>query len=94
MAAMVSIVKKKSKKQSILEISYIALNQNNSIFHVQVNGKWGRWSDWSQCSVTCDRGEEKRSRECDSPLPMGNGSNCSGKSNETRECNRAPCTRK
>ncbi|XP_069582768.1 adhesion G protein-coupled receptor B3 isoform X5 [Ranitomeya imitator] len=55
-----------------------------------VDGLWQEWSSWSQCSVTCSNGTQKRQREC-SPASHG-GSDCRGPYSETRECHNQDCT--
>ncbi|XP_073425497.1 adhesion G protein-coupled receptor B3 isoform X5 [Dendrobates tinctorius] len=55
-----------------------------------VDGLWQEWSSWSQCSVSCSNGTQKRQREC-SPASHG-GSDCRGPYSETRECHNQDCT--
>ena len=47
---------------------------------------WGDWSEWSPCSVTCDIGQESRTRS-----PLGER-RCEGPGFETRSCSGPPCT--
>ncbi|KAJ7383493.1 Hemicentin-1 [Desmophyllum pertusum] len=42
----------------------------------QVNGGWGKWDRWSECSVTCGFGMRSRERKCDSPKPQYGGAPC------------------
>lgn len=56
-----------------------------------VNGNWGIWSPWSQCSRTCAVGIRTRLRECDSPKNSRSGKPCSGKSIEKEICNTNVC---
>ncbi|XP_052790102.1 coadhesin-like [Mya arenaria] len=56
-----------------------------------VDGAWGHWSSWDACSVSCGRGQNGRSRKCDSPAPAYGGSNCLGSSRAHRECNMGSC---
>ena len=51
-----------------------------------LDGHWGRWSEWSSCSVTCDTGTYKRTRKCDDPEPKNNGKDCEGQSQEVGQC--------
>ena len=46
---------------------------------------WGEWTEWSNCSVECDNGEEMRTRR-----PLGDR-RCEGSENETRLCSGPPC---
>jgi len=41
-----------------------------------VNGSWGPWSQWSSCSRTCNIGQRRRVRQCDSPAPSNGGLHC------------------
>nr|UTK45904.1 sushi, HYR, ephrin receptor-like, and EGF domain-containing protein [Crepidula fornicata] len=56
-----------------------------------VDGGWGAWQPYSSCSASCEGGEKVRHRTCDNPLPLNNGSNCSGPSTEKDACNTEDC---
>uniref|UniRef100_UPI00358F01F4 semaphorin-5A-like n=1 Tax=Myxine glutinosa TaxID=7769 RepID=UPI00358F01F4 len=56
-----------------------------------VDGTWGSWSRWGECSRDCGRGFRSRHRFCDSPAPLAGGLICSGSPTEYQECNRQPC---
>lgn len=47
-------------------------------------GTWSRWSDWSECSASCDGGIQTRTRECLSEP-------CDGSSSGARVCNTEQC---
>ena len=53
----------------------------------------GGWSNWStgNCSKLCGGGNITRIRTCNNPAPSCGGSDCSGDSEETVECNTIPC---
>ena len=57
----------------------------------KVDGKWGSWSPWSNCSKTCGEGRISRTRECDSPAPAHGGETCPGIEIEDKICNNGPC---
>ncbi|XP_052280866.1 SCO-spondin-like [Dreissena polymorpha] len=52
----------------------------------QINGNWGQWSGWGQCSVSCGVGIQSKDRLCDSPPPQFGGFYCEGPSIEERKC--------
>ncbi|KAK3740919.1 hypothetical protein QZH41_006085 [Actinostola sp. cb2023] len=66
-----------------------------------INGKWGTWSKWSACSMTClssmnAYGTRSRFRKCDSPAPSCGGAACAGgyvAAFEKKKCiSYAPCS--
>ena len=56
-----------------------------------VNGHWGAWSPWSDCSKTCNKGTRSRNRTCSNPPPQHGGKKCRGNSSEDRHCDFGPC---
>ena len=56
-----------------------------------VDGQWGPWSEWSNCSKPCDTGTRSRSRQCDAPAPSNGGKECVGFDEESEKCNIKPC---
>ncbi|XP_063691535.1 SCO-spondin-like [Bolinopsis microptera] len=58
---------------------------------LKVDGGWGDYGDWSTCSVECGGGTQKRTRNCDSPLPASGGVECEGDTEETQSCNEQAC---
>ena len=60
-----------------------------------VDGNWSVWSRWSDCSVPCGTGTQRRSRTCTDPVPSNGGATCEGPGHESRSCVlKAVCTRK
>ncbi|KAM5145488.1 properdin [Mantella aurantiaca] len=49
------------------------------------SGGWSQWSLWSACSVTCEKGQRKRTRQCNSPAPACGGI-CRGNDEEVEKC--------
>ncbi|KAK2164299.1 hypothetical protein LSH36_66g05030 [Paralvinella palmiformis] len=54
-----------------------------------VHGVWSAWGAWSECSVTCAGGKQKRKREC--TVPLYGGQPCLGHNVELRPCASTPC---
>ena len=61
-----------------------------------MDGAWGTWDPWSQCTVTCGGGQQRRYRACDRPAPQGGGSECRDPdkqySVQDERCNTQICT--
>ena len=51
-----------------------------------VDGKFGAWTNWTDCSKTCGGGLQERTRECNNPPPSGGGKDCVGDRVETQAC--------
>ncbi|XP_074628437.1 uncharacterized protein LOC141886246 isoform X3 [Acropora palmata] len=58
-----------------------------------IDGGYTEWSQFSECSKTCNAGTRKRTRKCSNPAPKHGGKNCSflGPAEENRTCNVFPC---
>ena len=56
------------------------------MFYFSVNGGYSEFGDWSECSVTCGRGNQTRMRTCTKPPPSQGGADCVGEGSETRPC--------
>uniref|UniRef100_A0A182Q292 Cell adhesion molecule n=1 Tax=Anopheles farauti TaxID=69004 RepID=A0A182Q292_9DIPT len=62
-----------------------------------VNGGWGEWKSWSNCSLECVseysgvRSIRHRHRNCDSPAPSLGGKPCIGEDYEEEPCNVQYC---
>nr|WDU65934.1 putative metalloprotease Tcis_Metallo_20_Partial [Tityus cisandinus] len=56
-----------------------------------INGEWGSWSPWSECSRTCGAGAMHSDRHCDNPMPGNGGQYCIGERKRYRICKTEPC---
>ena len=56
-----------------------------------VDGYWGVWKAWSECSLPCGGGTQWRQRSCDNPAPVHGGRDCYGDKSEERQCNTEIC---
>lgn len=62
-----------------------ACNRHSCKLPMESLSRWGCWSEWTSCSVTCGEGTQTRSRSC-LKTP------CSGQAIETRRCvNKEAC---
>ncbi|XP_013411295.1 uncharacterized protein LOC106174328 isoform X9 [Lingula anatina] len=66
-------------------------SQNCILRTCPVDGNWGGWTPWSNCSRTCGGGVRFKSRECNNPPPSNGGVSCPGSSNLTETCNPQGC---
>uniref|UniRef100_A0A4W3JWV4 Hemicentin 1 n=1 Tax=Callorhinchus milii TaxID=7868 RepID=A0A4W3JWV4_CALMI len=56
-----------------------------------VDGNWGPWLAWSDCSASCGGGEQRRVRLCNKPLPSSGGRSCPGDASQVSRCKGQPC---
>ena len=60
-----------------------------------VDGAYGPWSNFGECSVTCGDGVQQRDRKCNNPAPLFGGLSCDklelGPNVETRVCSKRMC---
>ncbi|XP_076378705.1 A disintegrin and metalloproteinase with thrombospondin motifs 9 isoform X1 [Megalopta genalis] len=56
-----------------------------------VNGQWGEWGSYGECSRTCGGGVQKKYRECNNPPPQNYGNYCVGARVKYRSCNLEDC---
>lgn len=59
----------------------------SAMLTVFINGDWAPWSSWSECSVKCGRGTQKRMRSCSNPAPLNGGVPCIGDTIQKASCN-------
>jgi len=57
-----------------------------------VDGGWGSWGAWDQCSVSCGVGIQHRERQCNNPTPSLFGQHCFGHDIDDRICYNRPCS--
>ena len=84
-----SLSKKQKKQCAKVEKAVMACGHACS--EPPVNGGWGDFKDWSECSMSCGGGTKTRSRTCTSPAPANGGAECEGDAEETERCNIEPC---
>ena len=63
----------------------VSVNSTNRVIKFNSLQGWTEWSSYSDCSVTCRAGTERRTRQ--SNFEEG----CSGATEETRTCEGPPC---
>ncbi|XP_058117992.1 semaphorin-5B [Anopheles ziemanni] len=56
-----------------------------------VDGGWGPYGDFGECSAPCGGGFRIRRRKCDNPTPQNGGMDCSGCHFDYEVCNTQPC---
>ena len=70
---------------------YPRLEYYSNEYGIPVNGEWGAWTAWSECSADCGGGSQSRTRECNNPAPSNGGSQCVGDSSGQQNCNQQLC---
>ncbi|XP_058048885.1 A disintegrin and metalloproteinase with thrombospondin motifs 3 [Ahaetulla prasina] len=55
------------------------------------DGGWGGWTKFGSCSRTCGTGVRFRTRQCNNPMPLNGGQDCSGINFEYQLCNLDEC---
>ncbi|XP_013875060.1 A disintegrin and metalloproteinase with thrombospondin motifs 15 [Austrofundulus limnaeus] len=66
----------------------------NSTMHIKVDGRWGKWGAFGDCSRSCGGGVQLARRECNNPVPENDGKYCYGLRIKYRSCNLSPCPEK
>ena len=59
-----------------------------------IDGNWGTWSSWHECSVTCGGGSQTSTRQCNDPPVLYGGQECPGEDEKTQNCNEQNCPSK
>ncbi|CAB3359030.1 Hypothetical predicted protein [Cloeon dipterum] len=60
---------------------------------VAVDGGWGEWRAFTECSRSCGGGVATSERDCDHPKPAHGGLYCTGARKRYRVCNTKSCPR-
>ncbi|NXR16754.1 ATS3 metalloproteinase, partial [Cinclus mexicanus] len=55
------------------------------------DGHWGPWTKFGSCSRTCGTGVRFRTRQCNNPMPINGGDDCTGVSFEFQLCSTEEC---
>nr|XP_005999977.1 PREDICTED: A disintegrin and metalloproteinase with thrombospondin motifs 8 isoform X2 [Latimeria chalumnae] len=56
-----------------------------------IDGNWGVWGPWGECSRTCGGGVQFSYRECNDPEPENGGKYCEGQRAKYQSCNTHDC---
>ncbi|KAJ8302105.1 hypothetical protein KUTeg_021092 [Tegillarca granosa] len=56
-----------------------------------IEGGWGKWEDYGDCTRSCGGGIRKRIRKCNNPVPQNGGRYCIGRRIRYRSCNTKQC---
>ncbi|XP_031715320.1 hemicentin-1 isoform X1 [Anarrhichthys ocellatus] len=65
--------------------------QRCSTANCPVDGNWGSWQQWGECSASCGGGERTRVRFCNYPSSSNGGRPCPGDSSQLSRCNSPTC---
>uniref|UniRef100_A0A8C8SWM8 ADAM metallopeptidase with thrombospondin type 1 motif 15 n=1 Tax=Pelusios castaneus TaxID=367368 RepID=A0A8C8SWM8_9SAUR len=66
--------------------------ERHNISKYRVDGSWGKWAPYGQCSRTCGGGVQLAKRECNNPAPANGGKYCEGVRVKYRSCNLDICS--
>ncbi|XP_028563636.2 A disintegrin and metalloproteinase with thrombospondin motifs 15 [Podarcis muralis] len=66
--------------------------ERHNISKYRVDGNWGKWAPYGQCSRTCGGGVQLAKRECNNPPPANEGKYCEGVRVKYRSCSLDPCS--
>ncbi|XP_063955748.1 A disintegrin and metalloproteinase with thrombospondin motifs 7-like isoform X1 [Lytechinus pictus] len=58
---------------------------------VVIDGGWGPWSEYSECSLTCGRAVKSKERHCNNPSPSHGGRYCVGERKKYTMCKLQDC---
>ena len=57
---------------------------------ILVHGNWSNWVN-ETCSKSCGQGTMKQIRKCNNPAPKHGGKNCTGLSEQKKDCEIRKC---
>uniref|UniRef100_A0A673C4M2 Peptidase M12B domain-containing protein n=1 Tax=Sphaeramia orbicularis TaxID=375764 RepID=A0A673C4M2_9TELE len=66
-------------------------SDKNSTMYIKVDGRWGKWGAYGDCSRSCGGGVQLAKRECNNPVPENGGKYCYGVRLKYRSCNLNSC---
>ncbi|XP_059089002.1 properdin-like isoform X3 [Tigriopus californicus] len=75
-----------ASKCTILESFSNQLTEQEINYIEEVDGGWGEWTSWGECSGTCGTTTMSRNRECSNPPMKHNGKPCPGQMKEFQQC--------
>lgn len=58
---------------------------------IPVDGGWGGWNKFGECSRSCGGGIKRATRECNNPPPANGGGYCIGRRMKFQSCNTEDC---
>lgn len=71
--------------------SFVCLCIVSTPFFVLVDGGFGSWSSFKDCSEECGEGYQERTRQCNKPAPAHGGEDCLGETTDSRVCKLKEC---
>ncbi|KAM4566886.1 A disintegrin and metalloproteinase with thrombospondin motifs 15 [Odontesthes bonariensis] len=63
----------------------------NSTVQIKLDGRWGKWGAFGDCSRSCGGGVQLAKRDCNNPVPENGGKYCYGLRIKYRSCNLNLC---
>eukprot|EP00058_Branchiostoma_floridae_P013267 XP_002598755.1 hypothetical protein BRAFLDRAFT_74569 [Branchiostoma floridae] len=63
---------------------------SNELLPAEKRAVWSEWTDWTECSLTCGKGQKARFRECRLDGRVSRSA-CEGESREVDNCMDIPC---
>ena len=68
-------------------------DQNKHVHHqpFPVDGHWGVWGAWTECSKTCGVADKTRARICNNPSTAHGGKPCDGSNQDKNTCKENHC---